>query len=90
MYQEVGGQLSTDEAAALQRWRAATGGAAQAANSDEPWVTEQQLQEAGLLDNPYYVQVQWLRGSLGSNGCSIKRAWGCAGETHCTALHCLA
>jgi hypothetical protein len=60
VYQDVGGQLTPEEAAAVARWRAATGGAAaqQAAAAAEPWVTEQQLKETGMLDNPYYVQVR--------------------------------
>ncbi|WIA42742.1 hypothetical protein OEZ86_008685 [Tetradesmus obliquus] len=60
VYQECGGQLTAAEAAAVARWRAATGGAAaqQAAAAAEPWVTERQLQESGMLDNPYHVQVE--------------------------------
>jgi hypothetical protein len=61
VYQDAGGQLTFDEAAAVARWRAATGteAAAQqaAAAAAEPWVTEQQLQESGMLDRPYYVPV---------------------------------
>lgn len=62
VYQELGGQLTAAEGAAVARWRAATGGAAaqQAAAAAEPWVTEQQLQETGMLDNPYHVQVTVL------------------------------
>ena len=63
VYQELGGQLTAAEAAAVARWRAATGGAAAqqaAAAAAEPWVTEQQLQDSGMLDNPYHVQVTVL------------------------------
>jgi hypothetical protein len=59
VYQEVEGQLTAAEAAAVARWQAATGGAAaqQAAAAAEPWVTEQQLRQTGMLRNPYHVQV---------------------------------
>uniref|UniRef100_A0A383W025 Uncharacterized protein n=1 Tax=Tetradesmus obliquus TaxID=3088 RepID=A0A383W025_TETOB len=70
LYQEAGGQLSAAEAAAVARWRAATGGAAvlQAAAAAEPWVTEQQLQDSGLLDNPSYVQMKLTGSSYGRYG----------------------
>jgi hypothetical protein len=61
LYEEAGGQLTTAEAAAVQRWRTATqqqpGAAAAAAAGEEPWVTEDQLQATGMLDDPYHVQV---------------------------------
>jgi hypothetical protein len=60
VFQDVGGRLTPEEAAAVARWRAATGGAAAqqaAAAAAEPWVTEQQLRETGMLNDPYYVQV---------------------------------
>lgn len=60
IWQEAGGQLSPAEAAALQRWKTAKQQQAAAAGSaaeEEPWVTDQQLAETGMLDDPYHVQV---------------------------------
>uniref|UniRef100_A0A383W015 Uncharacterized protein n=1 Tax=Tetradesmus obliquus TaxID=3088 RepID=A0A383W015_TETOB len=75
VYQECGGQLTAAEAAAVTRWRAATGGAAalQAAAAAEPWVTQQQLQESGMLDNPYHVQVELGHTEYGRFGSRLQK-----------------
>ncbi len=57
VWQEAGGQLSPAEAAALQRWKDATASTAQQAADAGPWVTKEDLNSVGLINNPYHVQV---------------------------------
>eukprot|EP00775_Hariotina_reticulata_P008054 gene8054-8249_t len=69
LYQEAGGQLKPEEAAALRRWRQATAAQQQrnqqpAAEDRQPWVTVQQLQESGMMDCPNYVQYGSYTGRL--------------------------
>ena len=57
VWQEAGGQLTPQEAAGLQRWRDATAANAQHPADTGPWVTKEDLEAAGLIDEPYHVQV---------------------------------
>jgi hypothetical protein len=57
VWQEAGGQLTPQEAAGLQRWRDATAANAQHPANTGPWVTKEDLEAAGLIDEPYHVQV---------------------------------
>ena len=51
-------QAPADCIGSVPRAAAAAGASASHAIGKEPWVTEQQLSDTGMLDDPYYVQVR--------------------------------
>lgn len=64
VYQAAGGVLQPAEEAALQRWCAATAATQQQRQQqqgqqaqEQSWVTKQQLEDTGMTDNPYHIQV---------------------------------